>query len=200
MDLLANRETPATKSETTQLLITPAIDIEGIIIEPATPAVIQHAVPDTDTTANTTPTQHPRRALLPIPPPTSIRRHDRNRTPTLFYKPHDICAVTAAIRQIMDQDIPPLPIFPTDNDLQPSDTDIMRSYAIDKLFDSAYYTGDTEEIETVDALRAPDQEGDTQPHIGDWNPPATHQDRNRTRRKPGTQTRVEDQNDPEMQA
>ena len=34
--------------------------------------------------------------------------------------------------------------------------DIMRSYAIDTLFDSEYYTGDTEEIETADALKAPD--------------------------------------------
>ena len=33
----------------------------------------------------------------------------------------------------------------------------MRSYAIDTLFDSAYYTGDTEEIETTLALRAPDR-------------------------------------------
>jgi hypothetical protein len=32
----------------------------------------------------------------------------------------------------------------------------MRSYAIDTLFASEYYTGDTEEIETTDALRAPD--------------------------------------------
>jgi hypothetical protein len=37
-----------------------------------------------------------------------------------------------------------------------TDTDIMRSYAIDTLFDSEYYTGDTEEIETADALKAPD--------------------------------------------
>ena len=34
----------------------------------------------------------------------------------------------------------------------------MRSYAIDTLFDSEYYTGDMEEIETADALRAPDSE------------------------------------------
>ena len=40
----------------------------------------------------------------------------------------------------------------------PSDTDIMRSYAIDTLFDSEYYTGDTEEIETMDAHRAPDSD------------------------------------------
>jgi hypothetical protein len=35
----------------------------------------------------------------------------------------------------------------------------MRSYAIDTtLFASEYYTGDTEEIETAEALRAPDRE------------------------------------------
>ncbi len=41
----------------------------------------------------------------------------------------------------------------------PSDTDIMGSYVIDDtLFDSEYYTGDTEKIETMDALRAPDSD------------------------------------------
>ena len=33
----------------------------------------------------------------------------------------------------------------------------MRSYAIETLFDSAYYTGDTEEIETLETFRAPDR-------------------------------------------
>jgi hypothetical protein len=47
--------------------------------------------------------------------------------------------------------------LPNRDDSQHSDTDIMRSYAIDTLFDSAYYTGDTEEIETIEALRAPDR-------------------------------------------
>ena len=59
----------------------------------------------------------------------------------------------------MDCDNPPPPIFPTtDNDQLISDTDLMRSYAIDTLFDSAYYIGDTEEIETAEALRAPDRD------------------------------------------
>jgi hypothetical protein len=57
----------------------------------------------------------------------------------------------------MDRDIPPTTIFPTDNDCQPSDTDLKRSYAIDTLFDSAYYTGDTKEIGTTETLRAPDR-------------------------------------------
>jgi hypothetical protein len=157
MDLLANRETPAMKSETAQILITPAVTNEGVIIEPLKPAVIQHAVTNIDPLTTTAPDHKPRTALLPIPPPASLRRDSRNRTKTAFYKPHDIRAVTAAIREIMDRDVPPQPIFPTDNDSQPSDTDIMRSYAIDTLFDSAYYTGDTEEIETIDALRAPDR-------------------------------------------
>ena len=34
----------------------------------------------------------------------------------------------------------------------------MCSYAIDSLFDSEYYIGDTEEIETTEALQAPDSE------------------------------------------
>ena len=58
----------------------------------------------------------------------------------------------------MDLENPPPPIFATDNDGQPSETDIMRSYAIDTLFASEYYTGETEEIETAEALRAPDRE------------------------------------------
>ena len=49
----------------------------------------------------------------------------------------------------MDHENPPPPIFPTDNDSQLSDCDIMRSYTIDTLFASEYYTGDTEEIETA---------------------------------------------------
>ena len=58
----------------------------------------------------------------------------------------------------MDRKNSPPPIFPTDNDATISDTNIMRSYAIDTLFDSEYYTSDTEEMETADALRAPDSE------------------------------------------
>ena len=58
----------------------------------------------------------------------------------------------------MDRQNPPSPIFPNDNDSQPSDTDIMRSYAIDTLFSSEYYTGDIEEIKTAEALRPPDRE------------------------------------------
>ena len=88
-----------------------------------------------------------RQARIPIP----------TRTQTTFYKPNDIWNVTAAIRQIMDIDSPSPPIFPTDNDQANTDTDIMRSYAIDTLFASEYYSGDTEEIETIDALRPPDR-------------------------------------------
>ena len=58
----------------------------------------------------------------------------------------------------MDQENPSSPIFPTKNDGQPSGSDVMRLYAIDTLFASEYFTGDTEEIETTEALRAPDQE------------------------------------------
>jgi hypothetical protein len=58
----------------------------------------------------------------------------------------------------MNIDSPSPPIFPTDNDQANIDTDIMRSYAIDTLFASEYYSRDTEEIETIDALCAPDRE------------------------------------------
>ena len=153
MDLLANRETPVQTDSNTQLLITPALDDTGALILPITPAVIQHA---TTIAAPNPPSHPPRNALLPIPPPQALRRNPANRTKTSFYKPHDIRAVTAAIRTIMDRENPPPSIFNTDNDSSPTDTDIMRSYAIDTLFASEYYTGDTEEIETTDALKAPD--------------------------------------------
>ena len=38
-------------------------------------------------------------------------------------------------------DSPNPPIFSTDNDQAETDTDIMRSYAIDTLFTSEYYSG-----------------------------------------------------------
>ena len=153
MDLLANRETPVQSDSNVQLLITPALDDADAPILPLTPAVIQHAI---TIAAPTPPTHPPRNALLPIPPPQALRRNPTNRTKTAFYKPHDIRAVTAALRTIMDKENPPPSIFNTDNDGSPTDTDIMRSYAIDTLFASEYYTGDTEEIETTDALKAPD--------------------------------------------
>ena len=100
----------------------------------------------------------PLTALIPVPPTASLRRDGRERTKTSFYKPHDIRAVSEVIRVIMDRENSSPQIFQTDNDAMPSDTDIMRSYAIDKLFDSEYYKGDKEEIETMDALRAPDSD------------------------------------------
>ena len=139
MDLLANRETTVTRTGATQLLLTPALTDAGAPIDPPTPAVVQHAVPFTDTPAPTKSPSQPRTALLPIPPPASIRRDPRNRAKTIFYKPHDIRAVSAALREIMDRENPPSPIFPTDNDNSPSDTDIMRSNAIDTLSASEYY-------------------------------------------------------------
>ena len=58
----------------------------------------------------------------------------------------------------MNRENPPPALFSTDNESLISDTDTMRSYAIDTLFDSEYYIGDTEEIETTEALQAPDSE------------------------------------------
>ena len=159
MDLLSNRETPAEKADSSQILITPALTDQGDLTIPSAPAIVQHVLPSPPLAPPTRTNSRPRTALLPIPPPAAIRRDDRVRTKTAFYKPHDIRAVTAAIREIMDRDNPPTPIFPTtDNDHLPSDIDMMRSYAIDTLFDSAYYTGDTEEIETAEALHAPDRD------------------------------------------
>jgi hypothetical protein len=81
------------------------------------PAVVQHAIPLMLVTQPAKATPRPRTAMLPIPPPAAIRLDSWVRTRTAFYKPHDIRAVTAAIRNIMDRDNPPSPIFPTsDND------------------------------------------------------------------------------------
>eukprot|EP01035_Chromulina_nebulosa_P031522 gene31522-42028_t len=155
MDLLANRETIVNTGPNTQVLITPAIDDQGNTALPLTPALIQHATLPSPTI---TPAP-PRTAQIPIPPAANLRRRGtRDRTQQVFYKPHDIRLVSAQIRQIMDGLNPPPAIFPTDNDdTEPTDTDIMREYAIDTLFASEYHTGDTEEIETVDALKAPDR-------------------------------------------
>ena len=123
MDLLANRETTVTTGPNTQLLITPAIDEEGTIV----------TLPTIPTTA--TP---PRTARIPIPPADNLRRRGtRDRTQQVFYKPHDIRLVSNQIRTIMERHNPPPAIFPSDNDTtDPTDTDIMREYAIDTLFAS----------------------------------------------------------------
>ena len=42
---VANRETPATHDEISQILITPATTVNGTIAIPLAPAVIQHAIP-----------------------------------------------------------------------------------------------------------------------------------------------------------
>ena len=155
MDLMANRDTTVIMSDKPQLLITPATEDNDTLTQPLTPAVIQHAASDTPTPARL-PTR-PRTALIPVPPTAALHRTKRDRSQTTFYKPHDIRAVTEALRTFMDRETPPLAIFPIDdNEHTLTDTDIMRSYTIDTLFDSEYYTGDTEEIETTDALKAPD--------------------------------------------
>ena len=116
--------------------------------------IIQHATSVTPTSASV-PTRT-RTALIPIPPTAALHRTKRDRSQTNFYKPHDIRAVTEALRTIMDRKKNTSHIHTDDNEHTVTDTDIMRSYAIDTLFDSEYFTGDTEEIETADALKAPD--------------------------------------------
>jgi hypothetical protein len=135
MDLMANRDTRVIMSDKTQLLITPATEDDGTLTQPLTPAVIQHATTVTAQPAQTP--AGPRTALIPIPPTAALHRTKRERHKTTFYKPHDIRAVTEALRTILDRENPPPAIFPTDdNEHTLTDTDIMRSYAIDTLFDS----------------------------------------------------------------
>ena len=134
MDLLAHRETPVTRTGATQLLSTPALTEVGTPIDPPTPAVIQHVVLPTGEPISTKSPPRPRTALIPIPPPASIRRESRTSAKTTtFYKPHDIRAVSAALSEIMDRKNPPSSIFPTDNDGQPSDCNIKRSYGQPRL-------------------------------------------------------------------
>ena len=65
-------------------------------------------------------------------------------------------AATIAIRIIMTSDNQPPRTPLRKNHHSPTDSDIMHAYAIDTLFDPSYHTTDTEEIETKDALRAPE--------------------------------------------
>ena len=129
MDLLSNRETPAAQKDTPQLLITPAIDKDGAVATPPTPAVIQHAVPLPMAPNPAGKPPRSRTALIPVPPTASLRQDGRERIKTSFYKRYDIRAVSVAIRIIMDRENAPPQIYPTDNDAMPSDTGIMRSSA-----------------------------------------------------------------------
>jgi hypothetical protein len=80
MDLLANRETPAARIDTPQLLITPAADHDGDSITPITPAVVQHAIPIPVPLLLAPNRPRPRTALLHVPPAASLRREGRERT------------------------------------------------------------------------------------------------------------------------
>ena len=151
MDLLSNRKTPAAQKDTPQLMITPAIEKDGAVATPPTPAVIQHAVPLPVAPNPAGKPPRPRTALIFVPSTASLRRDGRERTKTSFYKPHDIRAVSEAIRIIMDRENPPPQIFPTDNVAMPSDTDIMRSYAMDTLLTQNI----TQEIRRISRLRMP---------------------------------------------
>jgi hypothetical protein len=143
MDFMANRETTIIMSDKTQLLIIPATEDNDTSAQPLTPAVIQHATSVTSSPARKQ--TRTRTALIPIPPTAALNSIKRDRSQTTFYKPQDIRAVTEALRTIMDCKNPPPAIFLIDGNEHPlTDTDIMRSYAIDTLFDSEYYTGDTE--------------------------------------------------------
>eukprot|EP01036_Dinobryon_divergens_P027600 gene27600-biopygen22715 len=132
MDLLAHRETPVQLDSNTQLLITPALDGTGTInINPVQP------------------THPPRNALLPIPPPQALHkdrvlqatRHPRRHSrPSHNYGQGEPSAIHIRHGQRR----------------YPYRHEHMRSYAIDTLFASEYYTGDTEKIETTDTLKALD--------------------------------------------
>ena len=110
MNLLADRETTATRDDSSQILVTPATDENDIVTTPLQPALVQHASTDNETaqpTSTTAITPKPRQARIPIPTPSSLRRNPTTRAKTTFYKPHDIRNVTAAVRKIMDIDSPP---------------------------------------------------------------------------------------------
>ena len=111
MDLMANRDTTVIMSDKTQLLITPATEDSNTLTHPLTPAVIQHATFVTPTSASVP--IRTRTALIPIPPTAALHRTKRDRSQTNFYKPHDIRAVTEALRTIMDRKKNPAIFTPT---------------------------------------------------------------------------------------
>ena len=158
MDLPANRSTSAISHTNSQILITSILSNDGETpAQPLQPTLIQHAAsPPLPSPKTTTPSS--RKATIPIPATQSLRRNPITRAKTQFYKPHDICNVTASLRDILATDCAPPPIFPTDQGDTCDDTSIIYSYAIDTLFDPSYYIGETEEIETKDALTAPDRD------------------------------------------
>ena len=147
-----NRETPAERNDDSQLIITPALTDLGASTNPPVPAVVQHAIP-------LTPVVQPTKITPARAQQCFLSHHQPQSAVTAEFVPRQRSTSRTTSVKIMDRDNPPPPIFPTtDNDQLISDTDIMRSYAIDTLFDSAYYTGDTEEIETAETLRAPDRD------------------------------------------
>ena len=148
MDLLSNRKTPAAQKDTPQLMITPAIEKDGAVATPPTPAVIQHAVPLPVAPNPAGKPPRPRTALIFVPSTASLRRDGRERTKTSFYKPHDIRAVSEAIRIIMDRENQPPQIFQTDNDAMPSDTGPM-------LLIHSLTQNITQEIRRISRLRMP---------------------------------------------
>ena len=159
LDLLADRTTPAGDDKSAPILVTPLTDPNDNITLPQQPAVIQHLEM---TTAPAPPihTNDTRRRLathinLPSTPP------HRNATTRIKCIPHNISssmnAATTAIHQIMSTDSPAPPLF--DDNHHPPDADTLHAYAIDTLFvDPSYHTTDTEEIETKEALLAPDRD------------------------------------------
>ena len=87
MDLLTNRETPVTRDDISQILITPATTAIGTTIIHLAPAVIQHAIP---LITNPPPPPHqprPRTALLPAqypPQQPSVRKHGNAPRPSFI--------------------------------------------------------------------------------------------------------------------
>ena len=118
-------------------------------------------------------------------------------------------AATIAIRIIMTSDNQPPRTPLRKNHHSPTESDIMHAYAIDTLFDPSYHTTDTEEIETKDALRAPDKEQfiaairvevDSLIKITKTLVPITSQPRRRLYDHYFKQTRMEDPNNAKKQA
>ncbi len=169
-----------------QLLITPALTDAGTPTDPPTRAVIQHAVPSTNSPLQSQSPSRPRTALLPIPKPASMQRDSRTPAKTIFYKPHDIRAVSAALREIMDREkthhLPYSQPTTTANPQTPT------SYAPTP---SIHYSLPNTKLATQRKPRTihhRNQEGGPQPYLRHQDPPAPYQNRNRIRgeRRPET--------------
>jgi hypothetical protein len=159
MELLANRKTPASQNDMTQLLVTPALMNDGQLVNPPTPAVIQHVTQPPTALKQTNPLSKPRTALLPIPhqpasaqPAEPAPRHSStNHTTSVQYQQQYARLWTKKTHNL-----------PYSQQTTTANHRIVTSCAHTLLMirysPPSTTPGTKEEIETAKVLRAPDRE------------------------------------------